>query len=148
MNEPESHVLKASGSNPLPLMLRAFLLLLVTTCSACALVGLDPDGERIVLVNDSGEPIHFFALELELSHRVDPVGAFPPDAVPFPRIAPGASIEVDSIAGYEPGDDVRFFLYALRQGREEGPRVVLLKLLTATHRELAASGGRVHAGSL
>ena len=138
-------------------MYRVCLLLLMFTASACALVDWQdaaPDSERtgpsdIVLTNASGKPIYFKALELQLSHRVDPIPSFDPAASPFPKVAAGASVAVDDIDRYRPGDDIRLFLYALRQtGEEDAVRAVLTELRTVTDEELRQSGGRITVGKL
>ena len=131
-------------------MRRTILLLLtLSALPACSLLDLDSGSvDRITLVNRSGEVIYYTALELKSSYLVDPIPTFDPDKSPFPELAPGASAAVGEIAAYEPGDDVVFFLYAVRdtkleEATEPEPVAALVHLLRVTAKELRQRNGRV-----
>ena len=129
-----------------PVLLALLLLPACSLFNPWAGSGEIPDD--IQLVNQTGEPLYFSAWELEASHLVDPLPSFDPESgSPFPEVAPGASASVDDITGYRPGDDVRFFIYALRQEKSEetaGQEVAkLVSVLTVRAEELRQSGGRV-----
>ena len=123
-----------------------FGLLALLVLSACSHVGDEEAGavpDEILLTNALGETLYFTALEAELSSLVDPLPAFHPDSTDaFPAVAPGATVPVREIDAYEPGDDVRFFLYAERSGGDDGA-AVFAGVLTVTNEELRRSGGRV-----
>ena len=133
--------------------MRIFLLLLVLLIlPACSFLHVGSgDGSGITLVNQTGEVVYYTAMELETSHRVDPIPTFSPTDSPFPKLAPGASVAVDEVTAYEPGDDVRFFLYAAREVECEGATetaATLVHLLTMTAEELSRHNGRVVVAAL
>lgn len=99
--------------------------------------------DEITLENRTGEVLYYHALELELSHRVDPRPSYPQNEASFSRIGPGEAQKIQSIDGYEKGDDVRFFLYAPDTSTGSESLIVLKDYLTVQHRDLIKNDGRV-----
>ena len=131
----------------IPRYVRLAGLLILLALPGCSLLDFDTgSGDRITLVNRSGEVIYYTTLELESSYLVDPIPSFAPSESPFPKLDPGASAVVGEITAYEPGDDLIFFLYAVRDvdGEEATePVAALVHLLTVTAGELRKHNGRV-----
>jgi len=127
-------------------MKRAFpLLLALVLLPACSLFNAGPgeSPEEIRLVNGTDEVIYYGAWELESAHLMDPLPSFDPEREsPFPMLAPGAAGAVRDIAEYRPGDDVRFFLYALRRG-DSVEVAALVSVVTVSAEELRQNDGRV-----
>jgi hypothetical protein len=96
----------------------AVALLLAT--AACSFLSDDVGG--LTVVNAMDEPVVFFGVDRELSHRMDlrariPLDALRPDEPPY-LVAPGASQRLhgaDVDGGFGPGQTLRLFLYAVRR---------------------------------
>ena len=99
-------------------------VLLATLALAFAACSLLPDGDGpasierinppdIYLVNAAGEPLVYLAVERETSHLIDVAPTITFDEIPETYVRPGEEDLVENIDGYERGDDVTFFLYAI-----------------------------------
>lgn len=84
------------------------VLLALLFLSGCA---TDPDGEILRVINRTPGPV------LVLAHSgitIEPVPALDPTLYPENVIAPGRTLIVDEITGYEPGQDILLSVYSVR----------------------------------
>lgn len=121
------------------------LLLLAQACSLSSASDSDENG-ALVLVNQTGEPLFVTALERSLADRTDPMPAFDLKTVPFPRLAPGATVRLVP-PRYEEGADVAVFVYAVREVEGQAQAVFMgVRLVSAA--QLRSDGGRVELADL
>lgn len=128
------------------------LLLLAAFLPGCSLMLDDVAAEgdsNITLVNRSGEKIYYLALELETAHRSYIKSILDSDESSR-SVAANDEVTVDEIGGYQKGDDVRFFVYALRKARSiddpsphPGRVAKLQRHLTLTAEDIRRQNGRV-----
>ena len=71
----------------------------------------EENGPGITLVNQTRVSLTYFAVEA--TSLIDPVPTLPRDAFADRIVAPHGAAPVVNIAGYDPGDDVLFFLYVV-----------------------------------
>jgi hypothetical protein len=81
--------------------------LLVAGCSATA-----PSGDILTIVNQTPGALVVFAHPG--GALIDPVPVLEPGTFPDNLIAPGGSLAVDEIPGYDAGGDVALFVYSVR----------------------------------
>jgi hypothetical protein len=102
---------------------------------------LGPDEDKIKVVNGTGVPIVFHAMELQASYLFDPAPFFPVEPNDPRVLSPGArrSLRMKDIDGpFRLGDDIRFFLYEV-----VGDTAQSRPIVTLTAKELRDSDYRV-----
>ncbi len=114
-------------------------VVLLAALASCSI--LEPDEDKIKVVNDTGVPLVFLAMELQTSHLFDPaptISVEPND----PRVLlAGASRSLpmkDVEGGFRLGDDIRFFLYEV-----VGDTAESRSILTRTAKDLEDANFRV-----
>ncbi len=135
--------------------MRTLLLCTLLLLPACALLDsgdgegavITPLGNEIVLVNQTGETIYYLALDEETAHLVDPIPCFEPSGAPLPALADGATAALTDIEGYEPGEDLRLFIYAVRDQECQISSAATLAHLVA-YPEVTDAALRQHKGRI
>lgn len=122
---------------------------LALTIAACSLLSAGDAQPPLRLVNATETPFVYLAWEREATSLIDLAGTITFEEIPENYLEPGETAHVTEIAAYEPGDDIRLFLFAVADSSRQGQIVAhYARMIDVSHAELLRRWYRVVVDSL